>query len=77
MSKEKKVGEEERKFIMIDDVKHYIDEMDDNQKGMVVHIDDLNGRLDQIEYTKTQLTFGRQAFVNALKESYLVEVIDD
>ena len=77
MSKEKKVGEEERKFIMIDDEKHYIDEMDDNQKGMVVHIDDLNGRLDQIEYTKTQLTFGRQAFVNALKESYLVEVIDD
>ena len=62
---------------MIDDDKHYIDEMDDKQKTIVVHIDDLNAKLGELEYNGTQLQFARQGFINALKESYLVEIIDD
>ena len=68
---------EEREFLVIYDEKLYIDEMDDNQKGMVIHIKDLNEKIGNNEFSMTQLQFARQAFVNALKESFFVEVIDD
>ena len=66
-----------RDSIIIDEKKYYIDEMDDNQKGMVIHLQDLTEKVSTNEYAMTQLQFARQAFVNALKESFLVEVIDD
>ena len=75
MSKEE--NKPKRDFVTIDDVEYFIDEMDDNQKGMVIHIQDLNEKMAHNEFLQTQLKFAHQAFVNALKESFLVEVIDD
>ena len=71
------VDKQERDFVEIDKEKFYIDEMDDNQKSMVIHLKDLTDKVSTNEYAMTQLQFARQAFVNALKESFLVEVIDD
>ena len=68
---------EERESVVIDDETYYVDEMDDNQKGMVIHIRDLNEKIAHAEFTQTQIKFAHQAFVNALKESFFVEVIDD
>ena len=67
----------ERDSVMIDENKYYIDEMDTNQQGMVIHLKDLTDKINNNEYAMTQLQFARQAFVNALKESFLVEIIDD
>lgn len=71
------MNKKKRDSIIIDEKKYYIDEMDDNQKGMVIHIKDLNEKIGNNEFSMTQLQFARQAFVNALKESFFVEVIDD
>ena len=71
------MNKKKRDSIIIDEKKYYIDEMDDNQKGMVIHIKDLNEKIGNNEFSMTQLQFARQAFVNALKESFIVEVIDD
>ena len=71
------MNKKKRDSIIIDEKKYYIDEMDDNQKGMVIHIKDLNEKIGNNEFSMTQLQFARQAFVNALKESFFVEVFDD
>ena len=71
------MNKKKRDSIIIDEKKYYIDGMDDNQKGMVIHIKDLNEKIGNNEFSMTQLQFARQAFVNALKESFFVEVIDD
>ena len=71
------MNKKKRDSIIIDEKKYYIDEMDDNQKGMVIHIKDLNEKIGNNEFSMTQLQFARQAFVNALKESFFVEAIDD
>ena len=71
------MNKKKRDSIIIDEKKYYIDEMDDNQKGMVIHIKDLNEKIGNNEFSMTQVQFARQAFVNALKESFFVEVIDD
>ena len=71
------MNKKKRDSIIIDEKNYYIDEMDDKQKGMEIHIKDLNEKIGNNEFSMTQLQFARQAFVNALKESFFVEVIDD
>ena len=73
----KETNGEERKYIMIDDEKYYIDEMDDTQKNMVFHIDDLTSKITNFELVLAQHQMSKQAFVNTLKESYSVKDGED
>ena len=43
-------------------------EISDNQKTMINHVSDLNKKISSSEFNLTQLRFGRQAFLDALKE---------
>ena len=74
---ERETTVEERKYIMIDDEKYYIDEMNDTQKNMVFHIDDLTGKITNFDLALAQHQMSKQAFVNALKESYSVKDGED
>ena len=71
------VSKEERDHITIDEEKLYVDEMDDNQKVLVVHLKDLTDKVGNAEYALTQLQFARQGFVNALKESITSDIPDE
>ena len=71
------VSKEERDHIIIDEEKLYVDEMDDTQKVLVVHLKDLTDKVANAEYALTQLQFARQAFVNALKESITADIPDE
>lgn len=42
-------------------------DLSDNQKTMIKHVSDLNKKISNSEFNLTQLRFGRQAFVDALK----------
>mgnify|MGYP001402226923 FL=1 len=42
-------------------------ELTDNQKTMINHISDLDKKINNSEFNLTQLRFGRQAFIDALK----------
>jgi len=42
-------------------------DLSDNQKTMINHISDLDRKITSSEFNLTQLRFGRQAFVDALK----------
>jgi len=60
--------EKEKKPILVLDNKEYqIEDLGDDQKMMVAHINDLNRKIDGATFNLQQLQYGRQAFVNALK----------
>ena len=70
------MSEEKKNTLTIDDVEHDIDEMTDEQKMMVDHIADLDRKIGNSQFNLDQLLFGKDAFVNALKESLEEEVTE-
>jgi hypothetical protein len=67
MAKEK-TKEKNQPMLQIDDKEYNIEELAENQKMMVAHISDLNRKIDSATFNLQQLQFGRQAFINSLKE---------
>ena len=66
----KKQKQEEKKPVDDLDEKEYeIENMADDQKVMLAHIQDLQRKIDGATFNLQQLQYGRQAFVNALKEA--------
>ena len=61
--------EKEKSTIKIDDKEYDIDSFTDEQKTMVNHIIDLDRKLKSSEFNLIQLRFGKQAFVDALRDS--------
>ena len=51
----------------LDGKEYDIEAMNDDQKTMVNHIADLNRKIDTTTFNLQQLQFGRQAFIDALK----------
>ena len=55
--------------ITLDDVEHKVDDMTDEQKAMLNHINDLGNKLNSMNFNRDQIQFGHDSFVKALKES--------
>jgi len=62
-----KQNKEQKPMLMIDEKEYEIDNLADDQKIMVAHINDLNRKIDGATFNLQQLQYGRQAFVTALK----------
>ena len=65
MAKQKE--KEIKPVLILDDKEYQIEDLGDDQKMMVAHINDLNRKIDGATFNLQQLQYGRQAFVNALK----------
>ena len=65
MAKDKK----EKPVLNLDDKEYVIEDMTDEQKMMVNHINDLQNKLNTNQFMADQLTIGRKAFVDMLKDS--------
>ena len=65
MAKQKQ--KENKPVLILDDKEYQIEDLGDDQKVMVAHINDLNRKIDGATFNLQQLQYGRQAFVNALK----------
>tara|TARA_R100000664_G_scaffold26225_1_gene36371 strand:+ start:241 stop:462 length:222 start_codon:yes stop_codon:yes gene_type:complete len=68
MAKKQK-QEEKKPVVVLDDKEYEIENMADDQKVMLAHIQDLQRKIDGATFNLQQLQYGRQAFVNALKEA--------
>ena len=68
MAKKEK-QEEKKPVVVLDDKEYEIENMADDQKVMLAHIQDLQRKIDRDTFNLQQLQYGRQAFVNALKEA--------
>ena len=65
MSKKQK----EKTVITINDVEHIYEDMTDEQKTLINHVNDLDRKIGTSQFNLDQLMFGKSAFVNALSAS--------
>jgi hypothetical protein len=62
------MSEKKPNLITIDDVEHDLDSMTDEQRLLVNHCIDLDRKIASTQFNLDQLTVGKQAFVQMLKE---------
>ena len=67
MAKDEKKPQEAE--ITLFDKKYKESELSDEQKTMINHVADLDRKINSSEFNLTQLRFGKQAFLDALKVS--------
>ena len=65
MSKKQK----EKTVITVNDVEHIYEDMTDEQKTIINHVNDLDRKIGTSQFNLDQLMFGKSAFVNALSAS--------
>ena len=63
------MGKNKKTPITIDDKEYILEDMTDEQKQLVNHVADLDRKVISSQFNLEQLQFGKQAFVNKLKES--------
>ena len=71
MAKDKK----EKPVLNLDDKEYVIEDMTDEQKMMVNHINDLQNKQNTNQFMADQLSVGKEAFINMLKQSLTKEEI--
>ena len=64
---------QEKTPITIDDKEYFYEDLTQEQQTIVNHISDLTRKVQSSEFNLQQLNFGKQAFVNALKQSLEAE----
>jgi len=65
MSKKKK----EKTVITVNNKEHIYEDMTDEQKTLINHVNDLDRKIGTSQFNLDQLMFGKSAFVNALSAS--------
>jgi len=60
---------EDKKVITINDVDYTEDQLTDQQKVMINHINSLQQKISSAQFNLDQLSVGREAFVKMLAES--------
>jgi hypothetical protein len=70
MAKDKK----EKPVLNLDDKEYVIEDMTDEQKMMVNHINDLQNKQNTNQFMADQLAVGKEAFINLLRASLEEEV---
>ena len=61
--------QKEKTPVTINEEEFFIEDMTDEQKAMINHIQDLDRKIQTSQFNLEQLTFGKNAFVNALSQS--------
>ena len=70
----KKTTKKDKTVITVNDEEYVYEEMTDEQKGLINHINDLDRKIGTSQFNLEQLNFGKNAFVNALSQSLEAEV---
>ena len=60
---------EKKPVLNLDDKEYIIEDMTDEQKMMVNHINDIQNKQNSNQFIADQLSVGKEAFVNMLRES--------
>jgi hypothetical protein len=61
--------EKEKPVLNLDDKEYVIEDMTDEQKMMVNHINDLQNKQNTNQFMADQLSVGKEAFINMLRSS--------
>ena len=69
-----KKEKEKKPVLNLDDKEYVIEDMTDEQKAMVNHINDLQNKQNTNAFMADQLQVGKEAFINMLRASLTEEV---
>jgi len=72
MAKDKK----EKPVLNLDDKEYVIEDMTDEQKMMVNHINDLQNKQNTNQFMADQLSVGKEAFIKMLRKSLETENLE-
>ena len=64
-----KTKKENKPVLNLDDKEYIIEDMTDEQKAMVNHINDLQNKQNTNQFIADQLSVGKEAFINMLRSS--------
>ena len=63
------MAKNEKTAITVNDKEYFVEDMTEQQKTMLNHINDLERKLGNAQFNLDQLSVGREAFVNMLAQS--------
>ena len=63
------MGKNEKTPITVNDTEYLVEDMTDEQRTMLNHINDLGRKMDNARFNMDQLAVGRDAFVKMLADS--------
>lgn len=64
-----KKEKEKKPVLNFDDKEYVIEDMTDEQKSMLNHINDLQNKINTNQFMADQLAVGKEAFITMLRES--------
>jgi hypothetical protein len=64
-----KKDKKQKPVLNFDNKEYVIEDMTDEQKAMVNHINDLQNKLNTNQFMADQLTVGKESFINMLRSS--------
>ena len=63
------MGKNEKTPVTINDVEYFVEDLTDQQRTMLNHIQDLERKLASTRFNVDQLNVGREAFISMLSKS--------
>tara|TARA_B100001059_G_C17663964_1_gene490914 strand:- start:140 stop:376 length:237 start_codon:yes stop_codon:yes gene_type:complete len=63
------MGKDKKTPVTINDVEYFVEDLTDQQRTILNHIQDLERKLASTRFNVDQLTVGRDAFINMLTQS--------
>ena len=63
------MGKNEKTPITVNDIEYIVEEMTDEQKTLLNHVNDLGRKMDNARFNLDQLSIGRQKFVELLADA--------
>jgi len=63
------MGKNEKTPITVNDIEYFVEDMTDEQKALLNHVNDLGRKMDNARFNLDQLAVGRDAFVARLANS--------
>ena len=72
-----KKEKEKPAVLTLDEKEYVIDEMTDEEKMLLNHINDMQSKINTNQFMRDQLEVGKEAFINKLRESLEVEPVEE
>jgi len=72
-----KKQKEKKPFISLDGEEYLIEDLTDEQKQMINHVNDMQNKLNTNAFMREQLEIGKEAFVNMFRASLEAEVVEE
>ena len=72
-----KKEKEKPAVLTLDEKEYVIEEMSDDEKMLLNHVNDMQNKINTNQFMRDQLEVGKEAFINKLRESLEAEPVEE